>query len=103
MRFLSFEKNEGKTMVYAVEIDRAEIERTPFDENDQAFFKSCAAGSVSKKVLGISILAKKIETHREEPEDLKTRYNFKIIEDPSELEPKLEHTELGEAFPDQDT
>ncbi len=63
MIFRSFSKDEEKIRIYAIEISREEIERTPFTEIDQKFFQSCSSGPVSRQILGISILAKKIEDH----------------------------------------
>jgi hypothetical protein len=80
MIFHSFQKNQGRTIIYAIEIDRAEIERTPFTVVDQDFFKACSEGKISKKVLGLSILARKIEDSREEREEL---------QDPAKLEESL--------------
>jgi len=64
MIFRALIKDEGKTRVYAVEISQEEIESTPFTEVDQKFFESCRDGPVSRQVLGISILLRKIEDHQ---------------------------------------
>lgn len=59
---MAFDKdNDPNTKVYAVEISRKEIESVPWTEEDQKFFDSCRKGPVSRKILGISILAKRIE------------------------------------------
>ena len=57
----AFDKDRGKTKIYAFEVSREEIESCPFTEKDQLFFKACAEGSPSKQLLGLSLLARKIE------------------------------------------
>lgn len=63
MKFQAFDKDGGEVKVYAVEISRKEILAVSFTEEDQKLFTSCSQGPVSRQLLGISILAKKIEDH----------------------------------------
>lgn len=57
----AFDKDQGATKIYAFEVSRKEIESCSFNEKDQEFFQLCANGSPSKQLLGLSLLAKKIE------------------------------------------
>jgi hypothetical protein len=61
MKFEAFDKDSGQTKVYAVEISREEIESVTWNSADQKFFERCSRGTVSQQLLGISILAKRIE------------------------------------------
>jgi hypothetical protein len=96
MKFTAFQKNLGRTVIYAFEIEKSEIESVQWTSPDEAFFKACSKGSVSKQILGISILAKKIEEASERPLSSKDWLKKIISSDPDESERSEEHTSQAE-------
>lgn len=60
MKLNAFDKG-GTVKIYAFEISKAEIESIKWNELDQRFFESCSRGTVSRQLLGLSILAKRLE------------------------------------------
>lgn len=84
MRFEAFDKDEGETKVYAFEISRKEIEAVKWTSQDQKLFEVFSRASISKKILGLSILAKRIEDVDSEAHLKNLNPKWKPISDPGE-------------------
>lgn len=61
MKIHAFDKDLGNTKVYAFEVAKVEIQKVSWTSGDQKFFEACSRGSVSRQLLGLSILAKRVE------------------------------------------
>lgn len=89
MKFHAFEKDHGETKVYAFEVTKNEILGCKWTDVDQKFFQNCAKGPVSRQILGISILAKRIEEESAQYKlEIRKPRKITLSEDQDELELK---------------